>query len=55
MSEVKIGGQVRVHVRGNEHVAEVLSMSRSRATVRYTDTYGEQRTIKMALTELRVA
>ncbi|BBX88014.1 hypothetical protein MAUB_58870 [Mycolicibacterium aubagnense] len=55
MSDVNVGGQVRVHVRGNEHVAEVVSMSRSRATVRYTDAYGEQRTLRLPLSEIRAA
>lgn len=55
MSAPVIGGQARVHLRGCDHVGEVVAMSRSRATVRYIDSYGDERTVKVPLTQVHSA
>lgn len=50
-----VGGQVRVHLRGSDHQGEVVATSRSRATVRYIDSYGDERTVKVPLTQVYAA
>lgn len=55
MSATVVGGQVRIHVRGRDHLAEVVATSRSRATVRYTDSYGEQRVVTLSLAAVSAA
>lgn len=55
MNEPVVGGQVRVHLRGSDHQGEVVALSRSRATVRYIDRYGDERTVKVPLTQVYAA
>lgn len=47
-----IGVQVRVCLHRTDYVGEVVALSRSRATVRYTDRYGDQRTVKVPLAQV---
>lgn len=50
MSGLRVGGEVQIHVRGRDYTAEIVSLSRSRATVSYTDAFGENRLAKLPLT-----
>ncbi|BBY54136.1 hypothetical protein H7J07_05865 [Mycobacterium koreense] len=46
-STLSVGALAQVHLRGKDHVGEVVAMSRSRVTVRYIDPYGDERTVKV--------
>lgn len=46
------GQPVRVHVRGHDHDGEVVSATRSRATVRYVNQFGEERITKLPIGEV---
>jgi hypothetical protein len=50
MSALQTGDAVQIHVRGRNYTAEIVSLSRSRATVAYTDVFGENRVAKLPLT-----
>ena len=50
MSNLQVGGELQIHVRGRDYIAEIVSLSRSRATVSYTDAFGEERMAKLPLT-----
>lgn len=49
MSDFRVGAHVRIHVRGHDLTGEIIALSRSRATVSYTDTHGESRLLKLPL------
>ncbi len=50
MSGLRVGDSVQIHVRGRDYTAEIVTLSRSRATVSYTDAFGETRFAKLPLT-----
>lgn len=50
MSGLRVGDAVQIHVRGRDYTAEIVTLSRSRATVSYTDAFGETRLAKLPLT-----
>ena len=50
MSALRAGAAVQIHVRGRDYAAEIVTLSRSRATVAYTDAFGENRVTKLPLT-----
>ena len=50
MSALRAGDAVQIHVRGRDYTAEIVTLSRSRATVAYTDVFGENRVAKLPLT-----
>ena len=52
MSNLHVGGQVRIHVRGVDLPAEIIALSRSRATVEYIDAHGEKRATKVPINAL---
>lgn len=46
------GQTVQVHVHGHDHTGEVIAASRSRATVRYIDPWGDERITKLPIGEV---
>ncbi|MEN4460983.1 hypothetical protein ABFV47_07405 [Mycolicibacterium fortuitum] len=55
MSNLHVGGQVRIQVRGVDLPAVIVALTRSRATVEYTDTHGEKRATKVPIHALTPA